>query len=402
MKINNISTKDITFVVQGNVDKYTRECLRSIRIHFPGSFIILSTWKNISIKNLDFDQVILNEDPGACVYAKDGAMNNINRQLLSTRKGLEEVKTKYVAKVRSDLKFTNSKFLNYFNLFDQFVEEYKIVKKRMISLSMYSRNLYISLENGKIEELPFYFSDWFLFGETEDVVEFFSTPLIENIKEFSGYFLENTENEKMIYPTLWAKMTPENYFCSEYFSRFLGKNLMDDQNNYIEGAALISEKLIVNNVVILNFEYSGIFSQKWEGFSKDEWSLPVQDVLSLIFFPEYLKLYQKHCDTKYILPKESYQTVRQRKLTLLKQTLFDQPVKKLFSNIVLTKISKCYNFMKGACSLFLPSYRVSRKSREDLLLHERTEQERFHYLIYRLEKLEKKLEKKNQHENKKK
>ena len=64
MLINNIDTKDISVVVQGAIDKgYTPLCLKSIIKYLPESEIILSTWEGSEVDNLDYDVLILSEDP---------------------------------------------------------------------------------------------------------------------------------------------------------------------------------------------------------------------------------------------------------------------------------------------------------------------------------------------------
>lgn len=59
MIINAIDTKDISVVVQGPIDEeLTILCLNSVRKYLPDSEIILSTWKNSNIKNLDYDILV--------------------------------------------------------------------------------------------------------------------------------------------------------------------------------------------------------------------------------------------------------------------------------------------------------------------------------------------------------
>ena len=73
-----ISAKDITVVVQGPVQTFsdreqesgiTRKCLDSVRYFLPGAKIILSTWHNQDLTDLDYDQLVLCDDPGTNVRA---------------------------------------------------------------------------------------------------------------------------------------------------------------------------------------------------------------------------------------------------------------------------------------------------------------------------------------------
>ena len=118
-----INNADITVVVQGPVvaspdrrmdEGITEKCLASIREHLPEAKILLSTWVGQPIEGLDYDELLLNEDPGSNVteYGVDGkpdASNN-NRQIVSSRNGLARVKTAYAMKLRSDNYLTGAQF----------------------------------------------------------------------------------------------------------------------------------------------------------------------------------------------------------------------------------------------------------------------------------------------------
>ena len=54
-----INSIDISVVVQGAIDKEnTPKCLKSIREFLPNAKIILSTWKNSNVENLDYDMLV--------------------------------------------------------------------------------------------------------------------------------------------------------------------------------------------------------------------------------------------------------------------------------------------------------------------------------------------------------
>ena len=67
-----IKSTDISIVVQGSVEnrEETIKCLNSIRKILPQAEIILSTWEDSDIVNLDYDKLVLNKDPGAVYYEK--------------------------------------------------------------------------------------------------------------------------------------------------------------------------------------------------------------------------------------------------------------------------------------------------------------------------------------------
>ena len=62
----NIDPSLVTVVVQGYVNKKETGCtIKSVRKYLPGAKIILSTWKNCDVSEIDYDELVLNDDPGA-------------------------------------------------------------------------------------------------------------------------------------------------------------------------------------------------------------------------------------------------------------------------------------------------------------------------------------------------
>ena len=134
-----ISENEITFVIQGPIikandatnkssdfnrkfteghikeDDVTKKSCESIRKYFPKSKIILSTWENSNSEDLNIDMKIESIDPGASNYyykdQKIKKLNNINRMLVSSYKGLISVKTKFSVKLRSDMYFQSNNLL---------------------------------------------------------------------------------------------------------------------------------------------------------------------------------------------------------------------------------------------------------------------------------------------------
>ena len=101
--------KDLTFCVQGPIaldssgNNLTERLLESIKLFYPNSKIVFSTWENENIELIPGVQIIQSKDPGSGLRYRNGIENNINRQIISTRAGLSKVTTKYVIKLRSDL-----------------------------------------------------------------------------------------------------------------------------------------------------------------------------------------------------------------------------------------------------------------------------------------------------------
>ena len=106
-----ILSKDISVVVQGPIhtqDNLTKRVLESVRTHLPDAELILSTWKGSNVDGLDCDVLLLNDDPGAI-----NGRNNVNRQIVSTRNGLQKATRTYAVKLRTDMQLTGTGFIDF-------------------------------------------------------------------------------------------------------------------------------------------------------------------------------------------------------------------------------------------------------------------------------------------------
>ena len=161
--------EDISVVVQGPIigspeDPYnkrlTYQCIESIRRHLPGAEIILSTWRGSSVKSLSHDILIENEDPGATIYYyRLKLYNNINRQIVSTKSGLQHSTKKFAMKIRSDMILHGNDFLKYFKKYTKRSDEWKILQERVLICTIFSKN------PKRIFPFPLHPSDWFFFSE---------------------------------------------------------------------------------------------------------------------------------------------------------------------------------------------------------------------------------------------
>ena len=158
-----LQSRDVSIVVQGVINEYTKECLLSIRKNFPNAQIILSTWVNSEIDDLDYDKVVFSEDPGASIIDDvSGTLNNVNRQIISTKSGLKQAERKYVLKTRTDIIWNDDNILNYFALYDEGYNS-KHFHNRVLICNYYTRN-------PSVLPLPFHISDWIAFGLNEDII----------------------------------------------------------------------------------------------------------------------------------------------------------------------------------------------------------------------------------------
>lgn len=130
----------------------------------PCAKIILSTWEGSDIEGLDFDEAVLSADPGGfpAQNIKNPVICNVNRQIVSTRNGINAVDTPYAAKLRTDFCIEHSGFLDWFFRYS----EKDNVEHRVIVSDKFTRNPRIVTRRIR---RAFHPSDIFLFGYTEDL-----------------------------------------------------------------------------------------------------------------------------------------------------------------------------------------------------------------------------------------
>lgn len=211
-----INFTDITVVLQGPITQETPLAIESIHKILQGAKTILSTWEGSTLNGINTDQTIFNKDPGNFPFSNEKnppRMNNANRQLVTTIAGLKAVKTKYAIKMRTDNILIHTKFLDLFKKDFQYNEQFKFLEKRVVLCG-------IGMSNPKITRVPWYFSDWFYFGLTTDLLKIWDHPLqIES--EHKDYFIKYPENQKNhILSHCLSRFATEQYIGSSFVKKY--------------------------------------------------------------------------------------------------------------------------------------------------------------------------------------
>ena len=260
--------KDISVVIQGAVEeRITPICIESIRHFFPGAKVILSTWKGSSVENLKCDEVVFSEDPGGRQYRikayNKTFTNNVNRQLVSIQNGLKMVKTQYALKIRTDMIMTSNELLNHFGEYTYNSGEYSMFKEKILVADFYTRHS-LRCEGGFVPT-PFHVSDWFFFGLTEDVRQYFDgTRLMTNDEQVYFKAVKCPEKrEKYDYCWYWS-FPPEQFYGVQAAQRNFKDIRMADWSDWDDELIRKSEKFIMNNFVVLDFTRHGINLPKYE------------------------------------------------------------------------------------------------------------------------------------------
>lgn len=140
----NLSARNISFVVQGQIQPETYTFLQALRRNFPEAELVLSTWRgkyDPCFRRIT-DKMIYCKDPGAvvCSYYREVAQwNNLNRQLVTTMAGLNAASRPFVAKVRTDFTLENSTLLSFWNRYPKRQSDALLFRHRIIVPSLYSR-----------------------------------------------------------------------------------------------------------------------------------------------------------------------------------------------------------------------------------------------------------------------
>lgn len=279
-----IDFRDISVVVQGPIsglptdkmeDRHTYLSLKSIRKSLPGAKIILSTWEDANVDDLDYDLLVRSEDPGTVVFGD--LSPNCFRQVVSSINGLKRCETKYVIKTRPDLLFKNAHFLDYFVEYNRlpFDEQYKILKQRVVTLTTCNPN--------RRQKLPFTASDWFFFGLTEDVRNIFEIPLAKG-----DYSMTDTNGNTHRVDSLFSA---EQYIWFTFLSKYRNIPFMyttDISHDNIETA----EKYFANNCVLISARRAGLDWIRYPGTGYAQ--VPALSNTGLYTFTDYRRMLNKY------------------------------------------------------------------------------------------------------------
>lgn len=287
--------RDITVVVQGPVHSYqqramddniTKQCLASVRQFLPKAHIILSTWPEQDLSGLDYDELIINPDPGSNIryYTdkhKPKGLNN-NRQIVSTLNGLKAVKTKYAIKLRSDNYLTSAEFVNLFNRYQTRCDGPSVFKQRIVIPNTFSRKYAKGLP------VAFHLSDFFYFGLTEDLLKLWDIPLLKN------YDLEAQGIPSPGYPNYPIDCT--QMFWQEGLKNFTFNTQLGHLHDLSHDKLHLSEQFIANNLIIAAPEEIGLgLCDKFLGQARVN---RVRGKSSFYQLSDWLNLYRQYCDAQ--------------------------------------------------------------------------------------------------------
>lgn len=288
-----IDSSKISVIIQGPIFRdenhllTTKHVIESVNSILPHAEIILSTWKNSDISDLVFDKLILNNDPGNFMVLLEGNEFelNLNRQILSTRNGLLMASRQYAIKLRTDTIIKNSKFLQYYMKFSDFDETFRFVESRIITSNISS---FSPMKSKRL----FNPGDHFFFGLATDLLNYFDLKLL-NLKDINRFSISSNliDHEKIL--------SSEQYIFINFINKFL-KVHFSYLNQFNKNLREISEKIIANNLVIVDNLRLGIESLKYPHYS---YSMKKMRYYYYYSYFEWHLIYIKYSQKKIILYK---------------------------------------------------------------------------------------------------
>lgn len=300
-----IQNSDITVVVQGPVvslpdremDKgITAEALASVRKHLPEAHIILSTWVGQPVDSLDYDELLLNQDPGAnCIgfdIKGEPMLLNHNRQILSSIEGLKRVKTRYAMKLRSDNFLVSDAFKHLQQAYPKRAKELAYMKEHVVVNNTFSR------EYSKSKPAVFHLCDFFYFGLTEDVKAMWDIPLFED------YEFEQNKHKRSQYdgfPHYKTDCTQKLLLAAmQKFDKTLRLDHLHHTNRELKRK---SDLLYANNFIIGEPRVIGL--GLCSKFSNEARANRLSGRAMFVTFDDWQRLYKKYCDASLELRKGS-------------------------------------------------------------------------------------------------
>lgn len=269
------TSADVSVVVQGPIAgrpddppdaRITQQTLRSVRTVLPAAELILSTWRGSDLTGLDADRVVLSEDPGPD-RSRDlttPILNNVNRQVVVTRAGLEHATRRLAMKLRTDMLLVHDGVLTLHGGWPARADELRILEERVLAPTHFSFNPRRVYDNGRF---LYTVSDWSHFGLREDLLDLWSVPHWDVSFEW-------LLGRRIVAVEQWLWMSLLNrHDAGASFDR--------------PDALRHSELSVANNTVLVEPEDMGVRFGKFE--------LSARHRTALYTHGEWQRLYTRHC-----------------------------------------------------------------------------------------------------------
>jgi hypothetical protein len=257
MPADRIQSSEITFLIQGsayikNGTNLTRELSNDIKILFPLSRIVFSSWSESDFHEIEVDKKVISSDPGSYVYnSVTSQENNINRQIQSTLSGLREVETEYCIKLRSDMRLGSQKLIRALNRIPRVGQGFEVPLENRVGI------LNITSVNPRFHyKLLHHPCDWVYMGKTQDLIKIWDIPLMST--QDACFFSNSTAPEV---DSFLPRYRSEAYIWQSFLKKYVD---LDFGNSYdfSEKRMKISEAFFANLTMVFSMHQLGLYSSK--------------------------------------------------------------------------------------------------------------------------------------------
>ncbi len=264
-----IKEEDVSFVISGLIDRKAIKNIKKVKKLYPQAKIILSLQTGTDISKLDgfYDKVIFT-DLQKNYYLdwnchKDNSFFKrftFNKQQTEIYKGLQEVQTKYAVRLRSDFALNDSKLIQRFEQFASLFPK-TLADKHIFKHKILVPNIITGCECFS----PFYLSDLFAFGLTDDMKKLYHGGLV--CEDKLKFFLKK-ENADLNNPANFSHQyaNEQSFFFNLLKKCNVNFDYPDTYCSYTTEQALAYNKIITNNFIVVPFEMLNIktkFPQEW-------------------------------------------------------------------------------------------------------------------------------------------
>lgn len=288
MQANPLPSQSVTVIFQGGINVHQlgqggddgsdfMANVAKTRAALPHATIVLSTWDTLALPTefdsadkLGIDQLILNPDPGGLPNIKFGydAPNNVNRQIISTQAGLNQVSTEYALKLRTDSYLLNDNLLQFYRYYTQQVtlhsQRHLSSKSEGTDYSPIVVPSFFTIDPSMFEHMAFHISDWAQFGKTERLQAFWSAPLMS--RDNATYFESHAQDidAKFADNTFRTRLAVEQHIASHYANQ-IGYAATPSYYNELNEQILDAHKaFLASEVIVLDMTDYGLRLPKYE------------------------------------------------------------------------------------------------------------------------------------------
>lgn len=259
-----IRNEDITLVFQGELHAAMMQNIARCRKVLPGAKVVVSALNNADVSDLrgaDLD-LILSDDPGALPPYKRGRrapLNNVNRQIATSRAGLARVTSKYAAKIRTDCVLHSRAFVGIYERMMQIDKG----QDRLLASSIYT------LHPEGIEAFPFHLSDWFFFGATKVLRAYYDAPFMtrEDALWFDGE-QKYPKGSNYFARRYRARFAPEQYLAVEFAKKKGGYKTPNFLNDSCKQVRIDYLRFLSNDCVVCDPNILGLQFEKYAHASR--------------------------------------------------------------------------------------------------------------------------------------